>query len=97
MCHPGSFSNGTLCANNPFRHEDLVARDILADKYDESKRPRRRITRKNTKVDLLDTANSFASAWSLARAFALWQYAEGKYVGVYTLEEAKMSFTLPLA
>ena len=97
LCHPGSFSKGILCADNPFRHEDLVARDILADKYDESKRPRRRITRKNTKVDLLDTASSFTSAWSLARAFALWQYAEGKYVGVYTLEEAKMSFTLPLA
>ena len=76
VCHPGSDTNGRLCAAAPLEVQDLVAKDIPAEKLTEAaaaaaSRKRRRLSRKTDCRDLLEAAATNPSAWSAARTHAL--------------------------
>ena len=84
ICHPGTLEDGALDANNPFAICDLVMKNVVVDRFDESTRVR--ITSK-TKVDLLvgveeskllAAAAEIPFAWSQARAFALFRAEEAR-------------------
>ena len=79
VCHPGSDANGRLCPAAPFEVKDLVAKNIPAEKLAEdaaASRKRRRTSRKTPCRDLLEAAATNPSAWSAARALALWMAEE---------------------
>ena len=79
VCHPGSDDSGRLCAASPFAVQDLVARDIPAERLLEdagASRKRRRMSSKTLCRDLMEAAASNPSAWSAARAHALWMAEE---------------------
>ena len=59
VCHPGSDTNGRLCAAAPFEVKDLVAKEVPAEKLTEDaaeSRKRRRLSRKTDCRDLLEAA-----------------------------------------
>ena len=92
ICHPGSNANGLLCEVAPFDLEDLVAKDIRVEKI-EDPQGRRRITKKHPARDLLNAAVSNPSAWSVARAYALWLAEEARADGrPFQLDRAHAGF-----
>ena len=94
ICHPGSNANGLFCEVAPFDLKDLVAKNIREDRIEDPPSQRRlRITKKQPARDLLNAAESNPSAWSAARAYALWLAEETRADGrAFHLDQARACF-----
>ena len=99
LCHPGSDADGKLCVVAPFEVKDLVVKSIPSEKLfeDPESRKRRRISRKTLCRDLLSAAESNPSAWSTARAYALWlaektRAEEASEAAAFRLDQAQAGF-----
>ena len=94
ICHPGSNANGLFCEVAPFDLKDLVAKNIREERVeDPTSQPRRRLAKKQPARDLLSAAESNPSAWSTARAYALWLAEEIRADGsAFHLDQARAGF-----
>ena len=96
ICHSGSDANGLIDEVSVFDLKDLEAKNIRQERLPEdpvTSRTRRRITRKQPARDLLNAAKSNPSAWSNARAYALWLAEEIRANGrKFQLDQARAGF-----
>ena len=96
ICHSGSNANGLIDEVSVFDLKDLEANNIRQESLPEdavTSRTRRRITRKQPARDLLNAAGSNPSAWSTARAYALWLAEEIRANGrLFQLHQARAGF-----
>ena len=84
ICHSGSNANGSIDEVHPFDLNDLEAKNIRQARSPGEKKPAR---------DLLNAAESNPSAWSAARAYALWLAEEIRADGgAFRLDQARAGF-----
>ena len=73
FCHPGSTIFGKVSKSNPFdpRHARMI--DIVAQKYDEDARPRKRLRGRTQRNDLKKLATDSKDAFDQLVAISTWQ------------------------